>query len=139
MKHQGSLEYLIIIAAVLAVAAIVVLFLTGGLSSANRQALINNCKQAASKCANLMATSDIEMCDYSENSECYKACVVDGKDVMTGLPYPDYYYGLYYCALGKPENISYYEPSQGSPTPPLPGLPPEVKPPGGEIGGISPR
>ena len=60
---QGALEYLIIVAAVLAIAAIVVLFLTGAFQSTNQD--ITACKLAASTCATELATSNNQAeCTY---------------------------------------------------------------------------
>ena len=67
-KGQGSLEYLIIIAAVLAIAAIVVLFLTGAFSSS--QTDVTECKQSAARCATELATSTGASCGY-----CVASCV----------------------------------------------------------------
>ena len=53
---QGALEYLIIVAAVLAIAAIVVLFLTGAFQSTNQD--VTACKLAASTCGTELATSN---------------------------------------------------------------------------------
>jgi len=61
-KAQGSLEYLIIIAAVLAIAAIVVLFMTGAFKSSRTSADVSACKQAASDCAQTIATSGLTNC-----------------------------------------------------------------------------
>lgn len=51
-KAQGSLEYLIIIAAVLAIVAIIVLFITGSFGASKSSADISKCKAAASRCDN---------------------------------------------------------------------------------------
>ena len=69
MRAQGSLEYLIIIAAILAIAAIVILFLTGVFGAGKTGASISNCRNAASKCATERATSVEPTCDY-----CNEAC-----------------------------------------------------------------
>ena len=67
-KGQGSLEYLIIIAAVLAIAAIVVLFLTGAFKSTGQD--VSACKAAASRCAIDLATSNNQAeCPYCD-TEC---------------------------------------------------------------------
>ncbi|MEM0372334.1 MAG: class III signal peptide-containing protein [archaeon] len=66
MKGQGSLEYLIIIAAVLAIAAIVVLFLTGAFTGARVTGDASKCKTAASQCATELATSTGATCSYCE-------------------------------------------------------------------------
>ena len=124
-KAQGSLEYLIIIAAVLAIAAIVVLFLTGAFKSTNKQ--ITQCKTAAASCATQLATSKlaelngVEVCDYSENSPCYKSCVVNGKDVVTGSTDTNQFYGLWYCITGQPNKI--YKVKSPASLPPSPGSP----------------
>lgn len=47
-KGQGSLEYLIIVAAVLAVAAIVVLFVTGAIGTSRSSGDLNACRAALS-------------------------------------------------------------------------------------------
>ena len=77
-KGQGSLEYLIIVAGVLAVAAVVVLFIT---SASNPQAAkIAKCKQAATQCDLTHQTAPMTQCKAS----CYQACVDSqtGKDVL---------------------------------------------------------
>lgn len=76
-RAQGSLEYLIITAAVLAISAVVVLFLTGAFSSI--KADTSACKQAAATCKNKMATTINPPC-----SDCETACKdSSGKDVMS--------------------------------------------------------
>lgn len=65
-KAQGSLEYLIIVAAVLAVAAIVVLFLTGSFGVTKAGASVSECKAAASQCSVDIATTTGAICDYCE-------------------------------------------------------------------------
>jgi hypothetical protein len=55
-KAQGALEYLIIIAAVLAIAAIVVLFITGAFKGATGGGDIAKCRLAATTCAGNLAT-----------------------------------------------------------------------------------
>ncbi len=86
MRNQSSLEYLIIIAAVLAIVAIVVLFLTGSFSVTKQGADISKCKQAAAKCSVEKATSPEATCDY-----CEQDC-------------PDYLVEV--CKQGAVENIS---------------------------------
>lgn len=61
-KGQGSLEYLIIIAAVLAIAAIVVLFLTGAFQGISSD--VTACKSAAARCATEQVTSAGATCSY---------------------------------------------------------------------------
>ena len=81
-KAQGALEYLIIIAAVLAIAAIVVLFLTGAFKGATGGGDIAKCKLAAANCASGNATGV-----YTTPSQCQKTCMpacstTAGNDVM---------------------------------------------------------
>ena len=65
---QGSLEYLIIIAAVLAIAALVILFVTGSFGASKSSADISKCKAAASKCGVEKATSQQAPCTYCESA-----------------------------------------------------------------------
>ncbi len=70
-KGQGALEYLIIIAGVLAIAAIVVMFLTSGGTSGRAQSLAESCRNMAAKCdQNLQLYGSNYDCSY----ECAKAC-----------------------------------------------------------------
>ncbi|MFH0987204.1 MAG: class III signal peptide-containing protein [Candidatus Micrarchaeota archaeon] len=59
-KGQGSLEYLIILAAVLAIAAVVVLFVTGAFSGAKTS--VTDCKTASSQCAVELAGNTAAPC-----------------------------------------------------------------------------
>ena len=82
-KAQGALEYLIIIAAVLAIAAIVVLFLTGAFTGASGGGDLAKCRLAASTCANNMGTGV-----YASNLSCVNPCLgacgdSRGYDVVT--------------------------------------------------------
>ena len=78
---QGALEYLIIVAAVLAIAAIVVLFLTGAFQSTGGDA--SACKVAASTCAQELATSaGAAPCNY-----CDTDCPTDNITVAVSAPY----------------------------------------------------
>jgi uncharacterized protein (UPF0333 family) len=71
MKGQGSLEYLIIIAAVLAIAAVVVMFLTGAFGGQKAAAGVAQCQAAASDCyKNLQLYS----ATYDCTATCDKAC-----------------------------------------------------------------
>ena len=79
-KAQGALEYLIIIAAVLAIAAIVVLFLTGAFKGTSAE--VSKCRNAASSCVVNVATGV-----FSSYSDCVTGCVgacadAGGKDVL---------------------------------------------------------
>lgn len=93
-KAQGALEYLIILSAVLAVAAITVLFITGAFSGQKSSAAVSNCKNAAANCHVQKATSLNPPC-----TECDSAC----KDPATGQ---DIYTGAAACCkAGKPADI----------------------------------
>ena len=78
MKAQGSLEYLIIVAAVLAIGAIVILFLTGVFGAGKSSADLTLCKDAAAKCGIERATSSNPPCEY-----CNKACSALPTKIMT--------------------------------------------------------
>ncbi len=115
-KAQGSLEYLIIIAAVLAIAAIVVLFMTGAVKSSSTTAKISGCKTEAARCANTLATTDtgyslnyngqiIETCNPAQETgnPCYDACTVNGQDIL--IQDSSQLNAFYYCIMGEPEEI----------------------------------
>jgi len=74
-KAQGSLEYLIIISAVLAIAAIVVLYLTGVFGGQVSTVSIGSCKQATVDCKASRMISPNDPC-LACNSSC--------KDLTTG-------------------------------------------------------
>ena len=100
-KGQGALEYLIIIAAVLAVAAIVVYFLTGALGGQQEQASFAECKNAAAACKNSRLLTPMDPC-----IQCEEACIdLQGNDIITGTT--DFGEGsaVWYCKQGKPEEI----------------------------------
>ena len=83
-KAQGALEYLIIIAAVLAIAAIVVLFLTGAFKGATGGGDIAKCRLAAATCASNLA-SGVYASNVSCVSSCQAACATSaGFDVKSG-------------------------------------------------------
>ncbi|MEM0372376.1 MAG: fibronectin type III domain-containing protein [archaeon] len=92
-RAQGSMEYLIIIAAVIAIAAIVVLFLSSALQTQSQASTIGKCKQAASQCKTELSTSTGAKCPY-----CYEQCVNKEKEEI----FPGAYN---FCLLGQPENI----------------------------------
>lgn len=82
-KAQGSLEYLIIVAAVLAIAAVVVLFLSGTFKGASGGTVA--CKNEASQCSITQATTTGHNC----TSGCITACTgTDGKDVIAKTVVP---------------------------------------------------
>ena len=115
-RAQGSLEYLIIIAAVLAIAAIVVLFMTGAFKSSSTTAKISECKTEAARCANTLATTDtgysinyngevIETCNTAQEpgNPCYDACTDNGKDIL--VEGSSQLNAFYYCIMGMPEEV----------------------------------
>jgi hypothetical protein len=80
IKGQGALEYLIIVAAVLAIASVVVLFLTGAFGGAGTGASLSRCKQAAADCAIRWTTTVNPLC-----AECETACKdIRGIEVKPG-------------------------------------------------------
>ncbi|NYZ79700.1 class III signal peptide-containing protein [Candidatus Micrarchaeota archaeon] len=104
LRGQGSLEYLIIIAAVLAIAAIVVLFLTGAFTSTSATGGISVCKDSASKCATEKATSIGATCAY-----CTTGCLKNGVDVvntLTNASGTKFNIGESYCKIGQADRIS---------------------------------
>lgn len=77
-KGQGSLEYLIIIAAVLAIAAVVILYLSGILTGT--PASFAECRLKAAECASMQVAGDFN---------CYDTCAGgctdnNGVDIKTG-------------------------------------------------------
>jgi len=84
-KAQGALEYLIIIAAVLAIAAIVVLFLTGAFKSPLSSATYSACKQQTSACSMKLSTGATQI---NCQADCMTACTnTKGNDaVATTIP-----------------------------------------------------
>ena len=78
-RGQGSLEYLIIIAVILAVSGIVVLYATGAFSTGQGQVDLNSCKQAAAECKIVKQTVPNDPCRL-----CETACknTVNGQEVF---------------------------------------------------------
>ena len=70
MKAQGSLEYLIIIAAVLVVAGVVAMLVTGSTISKKDTALVLSCQAAAKQCALLKKADFSNECDF-----CVEQCL----------------------------------------------------------------
>lgn len=89
---QGSLEYLIMLTAVLAASAVVVIFLSGSLGVTGKN--FSACKQAASQCSIRMATTVNPNC-----VECQVACGgSSGADIMSDTPGCGL--GCHYCKEG---------------------------------------
>jgi len=82
MKAQGALEYLIIIAAVLGISAVVVLFVTGVFTGSIGGADISKCRVAAANCQR-----DLTLGLGTSCTQCDAACVdASGKDLISKTP-----------------------------------------------------
>ena len=81
MRAQGALEYLIIIAAVLGIATVTVLFLTGVFSGSVSSAEFSKCRASASNCNKDIALWSTPPCSY-----CDDACKFSssGKEILFG-------------------------------------------------------
>ena len=66
-KGQGGLEYLIIIAAVLAISAVVVFFVTGSAGTSKSEAMYKNCQEAAVECSALKAINPNNPCNLCDD------------------------------------------------------------------------
>ena len=62
MKAQGSLEYLIIIAAVLVVSGVAVMFMAGVTSSGKESVMYSSCQEAATQCRLLRVANPNNPC-----------------------------------------------------------------------------
>ncbi len=76
-KAQGSLEYLVIIAAVLLVSGIVVYLISGSAGSSVNSVNFEQCKTAANQCRTNHLVNAHDPCNF-----CEKACTVNGKDIL---------------------------------------------------------
>ena len=83
MRAQGSLEYLIIIAAVLVVSSVVVLFATGAVGGQKSTASMYACKQAAVECKASHAVAPNDPC-LSCTTNCKDS---SGKELFDGAVY----------------------------------------------------
>ncbi|MEM3411925.1 MAG: class III signal peptide-containing protein [archaeon] len=78
MKGQGALEYLIMIVAVIAIATVVIVMLTGTTRTQQVAGNFVACKDAAIQCRNMKNLDPSDPCRI-----CEKACVdSSGKDIM---------------------------------------------------------
>ena len=95
MRAQGALEYLIIIAAVLGIATVAVLFLTGAFSSSASSAEFSKCRTSASNCNKDIALWSTPSCSY-----CDDACKFSssGKEILFGA--------IAACKAGKMNSIN---------------------------------
>ncbi|MBI1973463.1 class III signal peptide-containing protein, partial [Candidatus Micrarchaeota archaeon] len=62
LKAQGSLEYMILIGVVLAIASVVVLFISGSFQGQTASGLFANCRSAAGQCQISKLTSPDDPC-----------------------------------------------------------------------------
>jgi len=83
-KAQGSLEYMVIIAVVLAIAGITVLYMSGVLSSQSSQVSATACRQASQACKLSQMSSPNDPC-----LSCATACIsqTTGREVFNGATY----------------------------------------------------
>ncbi len=83
-KAQAGLEYLIIIAAVIGIAAVVVYTISGVMSTQSSSASIAACKQSSVDCKASRMLAPGDPC-----SSCYRGCTnpATGKDVIQGAVY----------------------------------------------------
>jgi len=84
MRTQGSLEYLVIIAAVLAIAGITAVFLSGVLSGQSSQVSVAACKQASETCKLSQMSSPNDPC-ISCNAACQNPSTK--KEIFVGAVY----------------------------------------------------
>ena len=76
-KAQGSLEYLVIIAAVLLVSGVVVYFVAGNTKANVSSANIAECRNAAEHCNSVHLVNAHDPCNF-----CESACTVGGRDIL---------------------------------------------------------
>lgn len=105
MKAQSSLEYMIILAVILAISSIVVLYLSGMMGTQTSAVSISWCKQTAEKCKLSRMTSPSDPC-----SNCIDACL-DKNKVLPDCFGKTYYGGITTgaitcCQKGMADNIS---------------------------------
>ena len=94
-RAQGALEYLIIIAAVIGIAAVVVYTVSGVMLGQSTSASIVSCKQAATDCKASRLLSPNDPCN-----NCATACV----DLASGK---EIFYGATYCCTTGKDNLIY--------------------------------
>jgi len=100
VKAQGSLEYLIIIAAVLIVAGVTVLFVSGSAGASKQSALYSACQESAITCRSKHVLNPKDPCNF-----CNTACTdpTSEEEIFPGA--------IECCKLGKHNEI--YEGSEG--------------------------
>lgn len=84
IKAQGALEYLIIIAAVLAIAAIIVTILTGILGGRQEAQLVTEAQEAAARCNQALTFNGYTPGEEDGDNLCYEICQGDwvGSDAV---------------------------------------------------------
>lgn len=95
-KGQGALEYLIILAAVIAVAAVVVIFITGAFGGQREEASLARCRKTAAECESQLMIAPDATCEG-----CVDACQIEGEDIV--------FNATELCQAGKPELIGVAE------------------------------
>ena len=78
-KAQGSLEYMVIIVAVLLVSGVVVYVVSGSTGSSVNSVNFEQCKTAANQCRTNHLVNAHDPCNF-----CEKACTVNGEDILNG-------------------------------------------------------
>jgi len=91
-RAQGSLEYLVIIGAVLAISATIIMLATSAFVGQQSSVNINACREAAAQCKAVHYSIPKDPC-----SQCNTACNASGKEVFTGA--------VTCCKTGQSENI----------------------------------
>lgn len=87
MRAQGALEYLIIIAAVLGISAVVVLFISGTFTATSSGADVALCRQTTANCANRLATgvsTSCPECDTNCEGSYIDLCKTGATSRVTG-------------------------------------------------------
>lgn len=103
-KAQGSFEYLIIASAVLAIASVTVLFLTGIFGGSQSTASFGACMDAASLCKASKMVSPEDPCPQCDISCAGTSGTAGGKDIMTNNTGCGG--ACYLCKRGEPGRIS---------------------------------
>jgi len=98
-RAQGSLEYLILIAVVLAIISVVTMIAVGYIGSQQGKYSYNTCKNAAANCKAALAANPNDKCGYCD-TECKNP---DGTDISTKASTC--------CKMGKPDSV--YEGATG--------------------------
>ena len=92
-KAQGALEYLTIVAVVIAIVAVVTLLVTNYFKSQNDQYFYASCREAASTCKMTLSASPSDPCAVCDSSCTFN----DGTEIFNGA--------INCCKHGKPSEI----------------------------------